>query len=66
VIPDPAFKRIRTQGFDKQKLKERNTAEKMQNSYLFLIKIAIYLSLGLRKGCPSYRRSLQPSKNEIY
>jgi hypothetical protein len=28
----------------------------------FLSKIAIYLSLGLHKGRPSYRRSLQPSK----
>ncbi len=28
-------------------------------------KIAIYLSLGLHKGCPSYRRSLQPSKEKI-
>jgi hypothetical protein len=26
---------------------------------------AIYLSLGLHKGCPSYRRSLQPSKEKI-
>ncbi len=29
----------------------------------FWSKIAIYLSLGLHKGRPSYRRSLQPSKN---
>jgi hypothetical protein len=29
-------------------------------------KMAIYLSpLGLHKGCPSYRRSLQPSKEKI-
>ncbi len=28
-------------------------------------KFAIYLSLGLRKGRPSYRRSLQPSKMNI-
>jgi hypothetical protein len=27
--------------------------------------IAIYLSLGLYKGCPSYRRSLQSSKENI-
>jgi hypothetical protein len=27
--------------------------------------IAIYLSLGLYKGCPSYRRRLQPSKDNI-
>jgi hypothetical protein len=29
------------------------------------LKIAIYLSLGLHKGGPSYRRSLQPSKENI-
>jgi hypothetical protein len=28
-------------------------------------KIAIYRSLGLHKGGPSYRRSLQPSKENI-
>jgi hypothetical protein len=28
-------------------------------------KIAIYLILGLHKGRPSYRRSLQPSKENI-
>ncbi len=32
---------------------------------IFLFKIAIYLSLGFRKGRPSYRRSLQPSKENI-
>jgi hypothetical protein len=32
---------------------------------LFSTKIAIYLSLGLHKGRPSYRRSLQPSKENI-
>jgi hypothetical protein len=30
-----------------------------------LIKIAIYLSLGLLKGRISYRRSLQPSEKNI-
>jgi hypothetical protein len=30
--------------------------------YIFLSKIAIYLSLGLLEGHPRYRRSLQPSK----
>jgi hypothetical protein len=29
-------------------------------------KIAIYVSLGLPKGRPSYRRSLQPSKENIH
>ncbi len=32
---------------------------------IHFFKIAIYLSLGLRKGRPSYRRSLQPSKENI-
>jgi hypothetical protein len=31
----------------------------------FLSKIAIDLSLGLHKGRPSYRRSFQPSKENI-
>jgi hypothetical protein len=31
----------------------------------FLSKIAIYLSLGLHKGPPNCRRSLQPSKENI-
>jgi hypothetical protein len=31
----------------------------------FISKIAIYLSLVLQKGRPSYRRSLQPSKMKI-
>jgi hypothetical protein len=34
-------------------------------NFFFKSKIAIYLSLGLHKGCPSYRRSLQPSKETI-
>ncbi len=34
--------------------------------FLFWSKIAIYLSLGLHKGRPSYRRSLQPSKENIH
>ncbi len=33
-----------------------------QKFNIFLIKIAIYLFLGLHKGRPSYGRSLQPSK----
>ncbi len=33
--------------------------------FLFWSKIAIYLSLGLQKVCPSYRRSLQISKEAI-
>ncbi len=43
--------------------KKKFTAE--QNLFKFLSKIAIYLSPGLHKGCLSYRRSLQPSKENI-
>ncbi len=42
--------------------------EKIYNkkfNFYFWIKIAIYLTLGLHKGRPSYRRSLQPSKVNI-
>ncbi len=42
---------------------EKITAEK--NLVFFWSKIAIYLSLGLHKGHPSYRRSLLPSKENI-
>jgi len=34
----------------------------MKFFFLFLSKLAIYLYLGLHKGRPSYRMSLQPSK----
>ncbi len=34
-------------------------------SFFFWSQIAIYLSLGLHKGRPSYRRSLAPSKQNI-
>jgi hypothetical protein len=40
----------------------KNIAEKL---YIFLSKNAIYLSLELLKGGPSYRRSLQPSIENI-
>jgi hypothetical protein len=53
--PDP----IRIQGFNDQKLKKM-TAEKKFN--FFLSNTAIYLSLGLHKVYPSYRRSLQLTK----
>ncbi len=52
--------RIQIQGFDDQKMKGKNTAENFLT--LFWSKIAIYLSPGLHKGRPSYRRSLEPSK----
>ncbi len=50
--PDP----IRIQGFNDQKLKKKIIAE---NFFVFFFwsKTAIYLSLGLHKVCPSYRRS---------
>ncbi len=38
---------------------------KLKKIIFFGSKISIYLSLGLYKGCPSYRRSLQPSKKNI-
>jgi hypothetical protein len=50
-------------GFDDLKLKKIYSWK-----FLFLVSlstIAIYLSLGLHKGRPSYRRSLQPSKEKI-
>ncbi len=57
--PDP----IRIQGFDDQKLKKNYSWNFFYN--FFLSKTAIYLSLGLHKVCPSYRRSLQLSKEAI-
>jgi hypothetical protein len=57
--PDP----IRIQGFDDQKLKKKLQLKK---NYLFGgSKTSIYLSLGLHTGRPSYRRSLQLSKENI-
>jgi hypothetical protein len=55
--PDP----IRIQGFNDQKLK-KITAEK---NCFWDQKTTIYLSLGLQKERPSYRRSLQLSKEAI-
>ncbi len=48
------------QGFDDQNL-EKFTAE----NFLLISKIAIYLSLGLQKGRPSYSRSHKPLKENI-
>jgi hypothetical protein len=42
------------------KIEGKNTSKIL--SFFFLIKIAIFLSLGLHKEGPCYRRSLQPSK----
>jgi hypothetical protein len=61
--PDPTFlAEYRSGGFHDQKLK-KITAEKKFN--VFGSKTTIYLSLGLRKERPSYRRSLQLSKEAI-
>jgi|LakMenEpi03Aug12_release.lakeMendotaPanAssembly.Ray.scaffolds.fasta_scaffold244030_2 hypothetical protein len=49
--PDP----IRIQGLDEQILKKITAEQKICN---FCLKTATYLSLGLNKGCPRYRRSL--------
>ncbi len=57
--PDP----IRIQGFNDQKLKKNNSWKKI--TFFFWSKTAIYLSLGLHKVCPSYRRSLQLTKEAI-
>jgi hypothetical protein len=47
-----------------KKFRKKFTADKKFNIF-FKSKIEIYLSLGLHKGCPSYRRSLQPFKEKI-
>ncbi len=57
--PDP----IRIQGFNDQKLKKNNSWKKKKN--FLWSKTAIYLSLGLHKVCPGYRRSLQLTKEAI-
>ncbi len=48
-VPDP--------GFWDQKLKKTKAEKKI----IFLSKIAIYLSLGLLKGRPNYKKSLHSS-----
>ncbi len=57
---------FRIQSFDNQKLKKKITLQ-LKNLFIFLgSKIAIYVSLGLHKGRPSYKRNLQPSKENIH
>jgi hypothetical protein len=64
VNPDTDLDPIRIQGFDEQKSKKKKYSRKFF-LFFFLSKIAIYLSLGLHKGRPSYsRRSLPPSKEK--
>ncbi len=55
---------IRIWGIYDQKLKNWQLKKSDIFSF-FCSKIAIYLSLGLQKGGPNYRRSLQPSKENI-
>jgi hypothetical protein len=50
--------------FNDPKIVKKITAE-IFFSFFFLSKTAIYISLGLHKVCPSYRRSLQLSKEAI-
>ncbi len=57
--PDP----IRIQGFNDQKLKKNNSWKKNKNFFWSIT--VIYLSLGLHKACPGYRRSLQLTKEAI-
>jgi hypothetical protein len=59
--PDPDL--IRIQAFNDQKLRKKITAKKKLN--FFGSKTTVYLSLGLHKERPSYRRSLQLSKEAI-
>ncbi len=59
---DPDTK-IRIQGFDGQIFLKKYTAWKKFK--IFWLRIGIYLSIGLYKGRPSYRRSLLPSKENI-
>ncbi len=54
---------IRDQDFNDQKLKKNYSWQFFY--YFFWSKTAIYFSLGLHKVCPSYRRSLQFSKEAI-
>ncbi len=60
MIPDPDL--IQIEGLDDKKFKKKL---KLKEKF-FLSKIAIYLSIGLHKGRQSYRRSPQPSKENIW
>ncbi len=46
-------------------LMNKNWKNVAEENIFFLTKIAIYLSLGLLKGCPSYRKSFRSSKENI-
>jgi hypothetical protein len=60
--PDPRSQ-IRIQGYNNQKLGKNLQLKK--NLFSFGSKTTIYISLGLHKERPSYRRSLQISKEAI-
>jgi hypothetical protein len=59
VNPDPVPDLDPNSGFWWPKMTKKI---KLKKIIFFKSKIAIYLSLGLHNGRPSYRRSLQPSK----
>jgi hypothetical protein len=65
--PDPAFFLIPDPGSGSRvwwsKIEKNLQLEDLIK--FFWSKIATYLSLGLHKGRPSYRRNLQPSKENI-
>jgi hypothetical protein len=60
--PDPDPDPIRIQGFNDQKLKKNYSRIFF---FFFEPKTAIYVFISLHKVCPSYRRSLQLSKEAI-
>ncbi len=62
-IQVPMRIQIQIQGFEDQTLEKIYSWNFLYT--FFWSKTAIYLSLGLPKGRPSYRRSLQPSKENI-
>ncbi len=61
--PEPIRFRIRIKGFNDQKLKKKLQLKKIK--FFFGSKTTSYLFLGLHKERPSYRRSLQLSKEAI-
>jgi hypothetical protein len=62
--PDLAFQLSSESGFGSRVLMTKNWKKILLKSFVlyFGSKIAIYLSLCLLKARPSYRRNLQPSK----
>jgi hypothetical protein len=66
-VPDPAFFDEYRYGSGSRVSLTNNRRKKFKAEKIdfFSSKIAIYLSLGLHKGLPSYRRSFKPSKENI-